>query len=140
MYSIFGPSPGGSAATSFCSGTDMSIRRRAIASSLGYRHRRGLGLAQHPVAQDADPVDPKLDRIAALEKAPDLQPAAVANRAGAEHFSRVNRFVLRRIGENLLEGKQHLARVAPRARLAVDARLDRKCLSIAELVRRHDPG
>src|SRR5271166_6886985 len=140
MYSILGPCPGGSAATSFCSGTEMSIMRRAIMSSLEWSCAPGSALAQHRIAQHADAVDGKLDRVAALEKTPDLQPAAVADGARAEHFSRVNGLVLRGVGEKLLEGKEHVLRFALGARLAVDADLDLERLGIADLVRSHDPG
>jgi hypothetical protein len=34
MYSILGPVPGESAATSFCKGAEMSMKRRAMRSSL----------------------------------------------------------------------------------------------------------
>ena len=90
--------------------------------------------------QDANPIDGELDRVAALEKAPNLQPAAIADGAGAENLARVNRLVLRRIGENLLERKEHLPRVPRGARLAVHPDLDLERLGIADLVGGHDPG
>src|SRR5208337_1618548 len=82
----------------------------------------------------------KLYRVPTLEKSPDLQPATIADGAGAEELARANRLVLRRVDENLLEGEKHASRVAPGARLAVDAHFDLQRLRITEFVRRHDPG
>jgi hypothetical protein len=39
----------------------------------------GSSLAEHCVLQDADPIDGELDRVAALEKAPNLQPDLARN-------------------------------------------------------------
>ena len=59
--------------------------------------------AHDAVAQHADAVDVQFDRVAAVEEAADLQPAAIADRAGAEHLAGVDGLVLRGVGENLRE-------------------------------------
>ena len=142
VIDVLDPGPGArrSAATSFCKGTEISIRRRVIDSSLitigALRPRPGAG----PCCAARRSVDVEFDRIAALEKAADLQPAAIADRAGTEEFARMDRLVLRGVGENLLEGEQHAARLPSRAGLAVDPHLDFQRLRIAEFVGRDDPG
>ena len=79
------------------------------------------------------------NRIAALEKAADLQPAAIADGAGAEELARMDRLVLRGVSENL--GKENSMPSSPFARVSPLTRTSTfKRLRIAEFVRRDDPG
>ena len=52
----------------------------------------------------------------------------------------MDRLVLRGVGENLLEGEQHAARLSSGAGFAVDPHLDLQRLRISEFVGRDDPG
>ena len=74
-----------------------------------------------------------------VKKAAGLEAAAVSDRARAEKFSGMDGFVLRHVGENLLEGEQHARRRSGCAHLSVDAYGDLEALRVAEFVRRHYP-
>src|SRR4051794_11896994 len=82
--------PGGSAGTSFCSGTEMSISLRAMRGLPFLRcwwSASGV-LTLDLVLQHADLLDFELDGVAVFEKLAELQPAAVADGAGADEFAR----------------------------------------------------
>src|SRR3954467_13532330 len=119
MYWMVGCPPGGSAGTSFCSGTEMSISRRAMRSprfcSPGYgSHVLPLDL----VLEHADFLDLELDLLAVLEIPAELEPAAVADRAGADELARHQRLVPGHMRDDLLEREQHALGGALRAHLA----------------------
>ena len=142
MIDIFDPGPGARRI-----GGDIVLQRHGNIDQATRHHflpdfagALSGALAQNLVAQHADSVDVEFDRVAALEKAADLQPAAIADRAGTEELAGMDRLVLRGVGENLLEGEQHAARLPARAGFAVDPHLDLQRLRIAEFVGRDDPG
>src|SRR5437588_9392169 len=91
MYWMVGWPPGGSAGTSFCRGTEMSINLRAMAfSSLcfcwGLSRLRVLPF--NPVPQDTDFFDFKFDAVAMFEVPAELQSAAIADGARADELAR----------------------------------------------------
>src|SRR5258708_3805163 len=143
---MVGCPPGGSAGTSFCSGTEISISRLAMGVSLSVsvfifcRFRASGVLPLDPVFQNANLLDVKLDRITVFEIPAEFKPAAIADGAGSDELAGHQRLVLGDMGDDLLERKQHAVRDALRAHLAVDARLPLELVGIAYLVRRHDPG
>src|SRR5271165_4067018 len=119
---------------------EISTRRRTIVvSSKNSLRGSRRALAHDRVGQNPDPIDVKFDRVPAVEKAPDLQSATITDCPGPEELTGMDRFVLRRVGDDLLEGKQHPLGVASGARLAVDPNLDVQRLGISEFIRRDDP-
>src|SRR5713101_9088196 len=113
MYWIVGCPPGGSAGTSFCSGTEISISRLAISvfskvfcCALSTCRVSGV-LALDLVFQDSDFFDVKLDGIAMFKKPAELNSAAVADRSGSDKFAGHQGFVLGHMRDDLLERKQH---------------------------------
>src|SRR3954449_4286405 len=88
IYWMVGWPPGGSAGTSFCSGTEMSISRRGMAVPLLARASAASNvLPLDPVLQHADLLDLELDRIAVLEIPAEFEPAAVADRARTDKLA-----------------------------------------------------
>src|SRR5258706_9176926 len=145
MYWIVGCPPGGSAGTSFCSGTEISISRLAIGVSsqvlFVLQTCRASGvLTLDLVFQNADFFDLKLDGVAMFKKPAELNSAAIADRARAYEFPGHQGFILGDVGDDLLERKQHALGNTLRTHLAVDAHFHLELVGIADLVRRHDPG
>src|SRR6187402_2965833 len=104
---MVGCPPGGSAGTSFCRGTDISINLRAMAfprwcSFWADVSRSGL-LPLDPVLQNPDLFDFELDRIAVFEIPAELEAAAIADGAGSDEFARHQRLVRGDMGDDLLE-------------------------------------
>src|SRR6185437_11243304 len=95
---------------------ELEGRRPALQSRTSLR--RTSICADHSISQDPDAVDVEFDCVAAFKKATDLQTAAVADGAGPEELACANRLILRRISQDFFERKQHVARIALRARLA----------------------
>src|SRR4051812_29197235 len=135
IYWMAGWPPGGSAGTSFCSGTEMSISLRAMASLFAGSNV----LAFDPVLQHADLLDVEFDRIAVFEIPAELKSAAIADRARADEFARHQGFVFGDMLDNLLEREQHPLRSSLRAHLAVHPHFHLQLVGVADLVRRHDP-
>src|ERR1700704_544379 len=87
--------PGGSAGTSFCSGTEMSISLRAMHSLHfpdGGIHRDARVLASNVltldlVFQNADILDLEFDQVTVFEILAELEPAAIAHRARADELA-----------------------------------------------------
>src|SRR5438445_11335060 len=106
--------PGGSAGTSFCSGTEISISLRAmVCPRCLFLFVESLSVLPHdPVLQDADFLDFELDRVAMFEEPAELESAAIAHRARTDEFTRHQRLVLRDMGDDLLEREQHPIRDA----------------------------
>src|SRR3954454_2985834 len=162
IYWMAGWPPGGSAGTSFCSGTEMSISLRAMASpscSPGERSDPGIPYANgpggaalaramqlrdvlplDPVLQDADPLDFELDGVAVFEVPAELEATAIADGAGADELPRHQGFVFGDVLDNLLEREQHAFGNPLRAHGAVDPHFHIQMVRIADLVRGNDPG
>src|SRR3981081_1380864 len=85
IYWMVGCPPGGSAGTSFCNGTEMSINRLAIIvppkASVIFIGAASDVLALDPVFQDSDLFDLEFDSIAVLKIPSKFEPAAVADGA-----------------------------------------------------------
>src|SRR6266581_6367751 len=97
MYWMAGWPPGGSAGTSFCRGTEMSISLRAMAVPRSMFSLRGVGrlcvlrlcvLPLNPVLQNTDLFDLEFDAVAMLEIPAEFQAAAIADGTGADEFTR----------------------------------------------------
>src|SRR5260370_11060413 len=145
MYWIVGCPPGGSAGTSFCSGTEISISRLAIAFPrrvlfILQTCRASGVLALDLVFQNADFFYVKLDGVAMFKKPAELNSAAITDRSGSDKFARHQGLVLGHMRDDLLERKQHALGNALRTHLAVDAHFHLELVGIADLVRGHDPG
>src|SRR5947209_2466503 len=91
-------------------------------------------LLHHAISQDADAFDFELDDVAGVEELQVLEAAAVAHRAGAEEFARMQRLRARGVRDAVLEFPVHVARVAAAPLLAVDARDHLEAVRVAELV------
>src|SRR6266536_1760977 len=107
MYWMVGWLPGGSAGTSFCRGTEISINLRAMAfprwcSSWADVSGSGL-LPLDPVLQSADLFDFEFDGIAVLEIPAELEAAAIADGAGSDEFAGHQGLVLADMRDDLLE-------------------------------------
>src|SRR5436853_465154 len=76
-------------------------------------------LALDLVLENADLLDLELDGVAMLEEMPDLETAAVADRAGADEFTGHQGFILGDVFDDLLEREQHAVADAAGASLAV---------------------
>src|SRR5665213_424952 len=143
MYWMVGCPPGGSAGTSFCRGTEMSINLRAMAFPHYLFFVTGLNglcvLALDSVLQDADLLDFEFDRIAMFQIPANFKSATVADRAGPDEFAGHQGLVLGNMRDDFLEREQHAVRYPLRAHLAVDADLHLQRVGIADLVGSHDP-
>src|SRR5512138_1226556 len=106
MYWIVGCPPGGSAGTSFCRGTEISISLRAMAFPrwvfLFVKSRNRL-LPLDPVLQDADFFDFEFDTVAMFEIPAEFEPAAIADGAGADELAGHQGLVLGDMSDDLLE-------------------------------------
>src|SRR6266704_760617 len=107
MYWMVGWPPGGSAGTSFCRGTEMSISLRAMAVPRSMFSLRVVGrlrvLPLNPVLQNADLFDLEFDAVAMLEIPAELQATTIADRTGADEFARHQGLVLGNVSDDLLE-------------------------------------
>src|SRR6185436_19944424 len=111
MYWIVGCPPGGSAGTSFCRGTEISINLRAMAFPrwmflVGDVAGSRL-LPLDPVLQRADLFDFEFDGIAVLEIPAEFEAAAIADGAGSDELAGHQGLVLADMGDDLLEREQH---------------------------------
>ena len=98
-----------------------------------------LGLTKNSIAEDANSIDLKLDVVPMFEETTELQATAVADATGAEELAGANGLVLRNVGENFLERKQHIPRGSCSACLAIDANFHSEFPRIPDLVRRDQP-
>src|SRR5882672_640573 len=108
MYWMVGCPPGGSAGTSFCSGTEMSISRLAMWVSSKFllfasASRASGVLALDLVFQHPDFFDVKFDGIAVLKIPAEFKSAAVADGAGPYEFAGHQGFILGDVRDDLLE-------------------------------------
>ena len=96
--------------------------------------------AVHPIAQYAEPLDLKLDDVAMFQIAVQLQAAAIAHCARAEELARMDRFVARDIGDQFLEGEEHIGGGAARPGFAVDPDGHGELVGIGDLIGGNEPG
>src|SRR6185369_4170044 len=102
MYWIVGCPPGGSAGTSFCRGTEISINLRAMAfprwCSCLIILRVGRLLPFDPVLQDTDLLDFEFNGVAMFEIPAEFQAAAITDGAGSNELAGHQSLVLGDVG------------------------------------------